>query len=79
MLILKFLFSACTNTHVLLTFCKQLRKQPGDIIKEYLNYKTHVIRQVYETDPEELQSKLEEHEKAWPEYKDSRCLNKLPQ
>ena len=57
---------------------QQLRKQPGYIIKSYLNDKTHVIRQLYELDSEELQSELEAHEKAWLEYKDSRFLNQFP-
>ena len=69
----------CLHQHTCLSEMLPKRcKQPGDIIKEYLSYKTHVVRQVYETDPEELQSKLEEHEKVWPKYKDSRMLNKLP-
>ena len=42
-----------------------------------MNHKTHVIRQVYISDPEELKSKLEAHEKAWLEYKDTRFLNTL--
>ena len=33
--------------------------------------KEHVIREVYETPPELLQTKLEEYETAWPESKDS--------
>ena len=38
-----------------------------------------MIRQVYETNSEELDSKFDVHEKSWPEYKYSRLLNKLPQ
>ena len=69
----------CLHQHTCLSEVLQhVREQPGDIIKEKLNCKTHVIRQVYETDPEELHSEFDAHEKAWPEYKDSLFLNNLP-
>ena len=43
-----------------------------------MNYKTHVIRQIYTSNPEDTDSEIEAHEKAWLEYKDFLSLNNLP-
>ena len=46
-------------------------------MQEDLRYKAHVIRQVYTSDPADIEAKIEAHEKAWPEYKESLFLNSL--
>ena len=49
-------FVQCMHQHKRLSEILQtLRKQPEDIMQEHLNYKAHVIRQVYTSDLEELQ------------------------
>ena len=43
----------CLHQHTSVSDVLQHRRmQPGDIIKEYLNCRTHVLRQVYETNSE---------------------------
>ena len=70
----------CLHQHTcLFEIFQKKHKQPGNIIQSYFNYKkNHVIPQVYETYLATLQSKLEGHEKAWPEYKDSSCFMNPP-
>ena len=56
-----------------------LRKKPGDIVKDYLDYKTHVCRQVYTSSREEVEKKLNTLEQAWPEYKKATNLITYPE
>ena len=55
-----------------------LRQNCSYVVKDYLDYKTHVCRQVYQTDPDELEEQLDKHETAWPEDKESKCLTAIP-
>ena len=48
------------------------------MVEHYLDYKTHVFRQVYSTDSHDLEEQLDKHETAWPEYKDSSVLVAVP-
>ena len=49
-----------------------LRHNCSHVVKDYLDYKTRVCRQVYQTDTIELDEQLDKHETAWPEYKESK-------
>ena len=42
------------------------------IVKEYLDYKAHVCRQVYTSSRDEVDKKLEAFEQVWPEYNKQR-------
>ena len=53
---------------------RKLRADPGQIVKENSDYKTHVSRQVYSTNEDEVESTLDGFESAWLEYKDSTHL-----
>ena len=67
-----------TSTYLLVRYIEKLRKEPGIIIQECLKYKTHVVRQVYTSDPAEVEANMERYENIWPEYKESLHLTNLP-
>ena len=49
------LFVQCLHQHTSLRdILRKLRADPGHIVKEYLDYKTHVSRQVYSTNEDEV-------------------------
>lgn len=67
------LFIQCLHQHTSLhDIIAMLRQNSSHIVKEYSDYKTHVCRQVYQTDTRELEEQLDKHETAWPEYKESK-------
>ena len=53
---------------------QKLRTKPCDIVKECLDYKMHVSRQVYHSNRDEVDTKLDGLESVWPEYKEATCL-----
>ena len=55
-----------------------LRKRCAHIVEDYLEYKSHVCRQVYCSDSNVLEKELDKHETAWPDYKETSFLMKPP-
>ena len=61
---------ACIHQHTpLIDIMAQLQDNKPTLVSEYLRYKAHVCREVYENVTEWNASKREEVEEAWPEYK----------
>ena len=56
-----------------------LRKNCTHVVQDYLDYKTHVCRQVFHADEVTLEQQLDKHETAWPDYKDSTFLVTIPE
>ena len=72
-------FVQCLHQHTSIYDLLQiLREKPDNIIKEYLNYKSHVCRQVYTEDSEIVDNKLTIAESQWPEYKSNTMLTSIP-
>ena len=68
-----------TSTHTTIwEIVRQLRAKPGDIVKQYLEYKAHVCRQVYTSSRDEVDKKLEAFEQVWPEYKEATNIISFP-
>ena len=76
-------FVQCLHQHTTLwEIVTQLRAKPGDIVKEYLDYKAHVSRQVYSSTREDVDNNVYALGKVWPEYKESThiaCFPFVPQ
>ena len=72
-------FVQCLHQHTCLwEIVQKLRAKPGDIVREYFDYKTHVSRQVYNNNRNEVDTKLDDLESVWPEYKEATCLSCFP-
>ena len=57
----------------------KLKRDGGDVIVDgYLKYKAHVRRQVYDSEREVVDSRLDVFEKQWPNNKDSVHLISAP-
>ena len=73
------LFVQCLHQHTSLHhIIKLLRKDCGHVVQDYLAYKAHVSRQVYNSSEDILEDQLSKHEAVWPEYKDSTFLVTIP-
>ena len=74
------LFVQCLHQHTSLhELIKLLRKDFQRVVRYYFDFKAHVCRRVYHTDERELAWQLEQHETAWPEYKEVTCLATVPE
>ena len=72
-------FLQCLHQHTnIYQVLEKIREKPDAIVKEYLRYKAHVCRQVYTEDVDEVNTKLEEAESHWPEYKTNETLTSIP-
>ena len=72
-------FTQCLHQHTpLWEIVKQLRKSTGLIVNEYLDYKTHVCRQVYTSDRHIVDTRLDTFESQWPDYKTATNLISSP-
>ena len=56
-----------------------LRNNCTHVVQLYLDYKTHVCRQVFHTDNATLEQQLDKHETAWPDYKEWSSLVTIPE
>ena len=73
------LFIQCLHQHTSLDdIVTMLRQNCSHIVEAYLDYKTHVCRQVYSTETNDLEERLDTHEATWPEYTDSSFLVIVP-
>lgn len=51
----------------------------ANVVQGYLDYKEHVMRQVYCQVGQGLEKNIETAETSWPEHKDKHCLTLFPQ
>ena len=69
--------SASTHTP-LVEICRQLQTDGQELVKQYLDYKEHVCRQVY-ADLDGWQQRRSGREEAWQEYEKSMELISRPE
>ena len=69
----------CLHQHTpLWEIVTQLKKGAGSMFNAYLNYKAHVCRQVYASDRDVVDEKLNTFESQWPEYETATNLFGCP-
>ena len=74
------MFVQCLHQHTPLAEVVETLSEHGGagVIKDYLNYKGHVCREVYSAQAQNMEQPLREVEKKWPEYTNERLFTDTP-
>ena len=57
---------------------ERLKSQCGQVVDQYLQYKSHVCREVYASGAEIVAKKLSDIEETWPMYENAGILSARP-